>query len=149
PARDLYTSALFRKARAYAERNADAWYILSAKYGLVDPNRVIEPYDVTLNRMGIGERRAWAAKVRFELEQIVQPGDTVVMLAGAHYREGLMGALRRRGVQVQVPMEGLKIGEQLQWLSQRRERSGEPNRELTREREPERRPRIRVMERAP
>src|SRR5690606_13413659 len=40
PARDLYTSALFRKARAYAERNADAWYILSAKYGLVDPNRV-------------------------------------------------------------------------------------------------------------
>lgn len=141
PARDLYTSALFRKAREYAERNADAWYVLSAKYGLVDPNRVIEPYDVTLNRMGVAQRRAWAAKVRLELEKVVRPGDTVVMLAGAHYREGLMGALRARGVRVEVPMQGLGIGKQLQWLSQPRERS--------RAREPERRPRIRVTQRAP
>lgn len=140
PARDLYTSALFRKARAYAERNADVWYILSAKYGLVDPYSVIDPYDVTLNRMSVAQRRAWAAKVRLELEQVVRPGDTVVMLAGAHYREGLMGALRARGVRVEVPMQGLGIGKQLQWLSQSRERR--------RSSEPDHRPRIRVMQRA-
>ena len=37
PARDLYVSDLFRKASAYAEKTADAWYILSAKYGHVRP----------------------------------------------------------------------------------------------------------------
>jgi len=143
PARDLYTSPLFRKARAYAERNANAWYILSAKYGLVDPDSVIEPYDVTLNRMGVAQRRAWAAKVRLELEQVVRTGDTVVMLAGAHYREGLMGPLRARGVRVEVPMQGLGIGKQLQWLSQSRERGQSRASEL------DRRPRIRVTQRAP
>ena len=37
PARDLHTSPLFRAMRRYAESHADAWYILSAKHGLVEP----------------------------------------------------------------------------------------------------------------
>ncbi|OSI35263.1 DUF6884 domain-containing protein [Bradyrhizobium canariense] len=41
PARDLYVSPWFIGARRYAERNADSWLILSAAYGLVDPDRVI------------------------------------------------------------------------------------------------------------
>ena len=43
----LYTSALFTKARAYALRHADRWYILSAKHGLVPPEEVIDPYETT------------------------------------------------------------------------------------------------------
>jgi hypothetical protein len=39
------------------------WFILSAKYGLVDPGQVIEPYEMTLNRMGRRERQAWAERV--------------------------------------------------------------------------------------
>jgi hypothetical protein len=50
PARDMYTSDWFRKASAYAARVTDDWYILSAKYGLIAPDTVIEPYDETLNR---------------------------------------------------------------------------------------------------
>lgn len=144
PARDLYASALFQKARAYAERTADEWFVLSAKYGLVSPDTVIEPYDVTLNAMGVGERRAWAAKVQRQLEPVTRAGDTVVMLAGARYREGLMAALQRRGVRVEVPMEGLKIGEQLQWLSRRAlsSRDGEVRNDL----EERPRPRVRVRD---
>ena len=56
-AKDLYISDWFRKPAAYAGRNSDAWYILSARYGLVEPNQVIEPYDVTLNRMPAAARR--------------------------------------------------------------------------------------------
>jgi hypothetical protein len=59
-ARDLYVSPWFVMARRFAERNADRWFILSAAYGLVDPERVIEPYDRTLKKMKIEERRGWA-----------------------------------------------------------------------------------------
>ncbi len=116
-ARDLYTSPWFRKARGYAEAVADEWYVLSAKYGLVDPQRVIEPYDETLNQMGFRERREWATRVLRQLEAVLRPGDKVIMLAGQRYREGLLNTLRARGVHVSVPMEGLRVGEQLHWLS--------------------------------
>lgn len=74
-AKDLYVSSLFRKSRTFAERNADSWYILSAKHGLVSPDQVIEPYDLTLNRMPIADRRPWAAHVNRQLEEVVGPGD--------------------------------------------------------------------------
>src|SRR3990172_9853687 len=51
PARDLYTpSALFRGRRDYVERSCGRWFVLSAKYGLVDPDSIIEPYDQTLTK---------------------------------------------------------------------------------------------------
>jgi hypothetical protein len=42
--------------------------------------------------------------------------ERIVVLAGKRYREFLMDYLRRRAGTVQVPMEGLGIGRQLQWL---------------------------------
>lgn len=54
-------------------------------------------------------------RVLSELRQVVQPGDTVVLLAGAKYREFLVGPLRRAGLEVIIPMEGLAIGKQLRW----------------------------------
>jgi len=118
PARDLYTSDWFRKASAYATRVADEWYILSAKYGLVAPDAIIEPYNETLNKMPVYARRTWAGHVLEELKQIIQPGDHVMILAGERYRENLVGPLRQMGCGVEIPMKGLKIGEQLRWLKQ-------------------------------
>ena len=42
---------------------------------------------------------------------------SVVFLAGQRYREFLEPSLRSRGLVVSVPMEGLRIGEQLRWLT--------------------------------
>jgi hypothetical protein len=118
PARDLYISAWFRKASTYAARVADEWYILSAKYGLVAPGTIIEPYDETLNRMPIAARRAWARRVIEDLRRVLKPGDHVVILAGSRYRQDLMDPIRQMGCSVEVPMEGLRIGKQLRWLKQ-------------------------------
>lgn len=41
------------------------------------------------------------------------------ILAGDRYREFLTPMLQARGVQVDVPMQGLRIGEQLRWLDRR------------------------------
>lgn len=119
PARDLYISDWFRKASTYAAHTADKWCILSAKYGLVAPDAVIEPYDETLNKMGAAARRAWARQVVEGLRRVLQPGDHVVILAGNRYRQDLIGPIQQMGCTVEVPMEGLKIGEQLRWLKQR------------------------------
>ncbi len=63
PAGDLYESAWFRKARAYVEEQNSPWFILSAEHGLLRPDEVIAPYNRTLNKMGIRDRRAWADRV--------------------------------------------------------------------------------------
>lgn len=63
PARDLYISAWFRKARAYVERQGRQWFILSAKHGLIDPDDVISPYDESLVRMPASERLVWGTRV--------------------------------------------------------------------------------------
>jgi hypothetical protein len=117
PARDLYTSAWFLKASAYATRTADEWYILSAKYVLVPPDTVIVPYDETLNSMPVGARRAWAKRVMDDLTRRLEPGDEVIILAGQRYRADLLDPLRQMGCTVQIPMQGLGIGQQLAWLN--------------------------------
>lgn len=117
PAQDLYTSAWFRKAAAYARRQADAWYILSAKHGLVLPENVIEPYDMTLNTMKPASRRTWALQALLRLYDKLKPGDRVIILAGKHYREFLVPSLEKWGCQVEIPLEGLRIGEQLSWFN--------------------------------
>jgi cytoplasmic iron level regulating protein YaaA (DUF328/UPF0246 family) len=60
PAKDLYTSTWFTKARHYTECTGCLWFILSAEYGLVRPEDALAPYEKTLNTMLIGERREWA-----------------------------------------------------------------------------------------
>jgi hypothetical protein len=115
-AKDLYISDWFKKARRYVERSASPWFILSAEHGLVSPESVIAPYEKTLNTMGVAERRTWAVDVSRQMETEMPQSDTIVVFAGARYREFLMcylGSLARR---VSVPMEGLAIGKQLSWL---------------------------------
>jgi hypothetical protein len=116
PARDLYLSELFRRYRAYAIANAQRWYVLSVKHGLLDPDRVIDPYDCTLNGMSAQKRRDWAARVQRQLRERLPPSAEVIVLAGTRYREGIEPFLSANGFAVTVPFKALGIGKQLQRL---------------------------------
>ena len=116
PAKDLYQSDWFVKARAFVEAKGGRWFILSAEYGLVSPDQVLDPYEKTLNTMGVAERRNWAKKVEQQLDKLLPPADRIVVLAGERYREFLMPYLSSHAT-VEVPMKGLRIGEQLSWLT--------------------------------
>ena len=118
----LYTSAFFRGTSG-AEREAGAWYILSAEHGLVDPAQVLEPYEKTLNRMPRSERERWAAKVREQLLEVLPASAEVIVLAGQRYREGLVPFLEERGYSVSIPLEGLPFGKQLQFLAEQNGRT--------------------------
>jgi hypothetical protein len=119
PAKDLYVSDWFRKARKYVETQTNPWYILSAKYGLVSPEQQLSPYDETLNKMPVSMRRQWAQRVLGKLTDILADGDTVVFLAGKRYREFLIEPLKLRGVNIVIPMDGLGIGQQKAWLKKK------------------------------
>jgi len=117
PAGEKYISALFTKSRAYAKQHADRWYILSAKYGLLAPDEEIDDYDETLATMGVRLREAWARRVHEQIESrgILCPGDSVLWLAGSKYKAHLSELLS--GVQQSDPLEGLRVGERLRFLT--------------------------------
>lgn len=59
--------------------------------------------------------------VEAEIYRVRQPGGrAVILLAGQRYREFIEPWLRERGHPVSIPLEGLPIGKQLQWLKQHR-----------------------------
>jgi hypothetical protein len=115
-AKDLYVSPWFRLARAYVERTGQPWFILSAEYGLLDPDQVIAPYDRTLVHMPADERRAWATKVESQMDVRLPKTRRIVVMAGHRYRAHLLEYLERRA-SIEIPLEGLGLGRQLQWLS--------------------------------
>ena len=118
-AKDLYISPLFRAKRAYAELTCDAWYILSAKHGLLRPNEEIEPYDLSLAELTQEERRTWGATVNYDLGVLLPPGSRVVLLAGALYCEHVAPFLEANKFFVRSPLAKLAIGKQLHWLQNR------------------------------
>jgi hypothetical protein len=117
PARELYTSPWFKKACAYVESQGWPWLILSARYGLVKPEQVIEPYNLTLNRLSQKARGAWAEQVWQQLRFLVKDDPRVVILAGRYYA-GVGLHLGGAGYIVETPLEGLGIGQQLKWLKE-------------------------------
>ena len=117
-ARFLYISPLFKKNLSYAQRlELDAIFILSAKYGLIDLDQEIEPYDLTLNEMTADQIKMWADRVLAQLsERADLRQDHFIFLAGQKYRKYLLPKLKS----YEIPLEGLPIGKQLQVLTERK-----------------------------
>ncbi len=114
-AKDLYISNLFKKSLNYARLlKPDEIFILSAEYRLVDLEKELEPYDLTLNTMSALKIEQWAKGVKNQMDgKIDFENDEVTFLAGEKYREYLLPLFKKEPC---IPMKGLKIGEQLQWL---------------------------------
>jgi hypothetical protein len=113
-AENQYVSTLFKLNLQFAKKLIpDDIYILSAKYGLLDIKKEIDPYDVTLNNMPAKDRKSWAQGVlkqlnsRFDLKRC-----HFIILAGSRYRQFLLPNL----YSYEIPLEGLSIGKQLQYL---------------------------------
>lgn len=115
-AKDLYISNLFKKNMAYANKlQPDEIYILSAKYGLLKLDDEIEPYDLTLNTMSTKEKKEWADNILEQLKNLEDISNTkFIFLAGINYRKYLVEHM----TYYDVPMEGLTIGKQLQYLTE-------------------------------
>lgn len=120
PAKDLYTSTLFKKCRAYAERYGDEWAILSAKHWVVLPDTVTQPYDVCLEDYSREQLQGWIYGTQSDIVNRWPPETTrYVCLGGALYSLAFTGYPRH--LQVELPMHRLGIGERLKFLTSRLE----------------------------
>jgi hypothetical protein len=117
PARELYTSPLFRKGRVYAERAGAPWFVLSAEHGLVDPDEIVEPYDLRLSKTSREYRRTWGARVLGQLRGAVGSvnGKVIELHAGSAYTDAVRGLLEADGASVVEPLAGLTMGARLAW----------------------------------
>jgi hypothetical protein len=115
PAKDLYTSSLFRKQRAYAEASGAPWFILSAEHGLVAPDEWLAPYDRYLPDTPRSYRSTWGAWVAERLELLTGPLDRrrVEVHASAAYVDAVAPLLQAKGAMVELPLRGLSQGKQL------------------------------------
>ena len=113
-AQDLYISTLFKLNLQFAKKiKPDKTFILSAKYGLLGLDDEIEPYNLTLNNMSAKDRKFWADGVIKQLRSETDlKNDHFVILAGDRYRKYLISEL----VLYEIPLKGLPIGKQLQYL---------------------------------
>lgn len=114
-AKELYTSTLFKLSFAFAQiLQPDEIFILSAKHGLVGIDQELEPYEQTLNTMPAHQVKEWAAHARGQMKAkgIDFENDEAIFLAGEKYRKYLLPYFQH----TYVPLQGLRIGKQLQYL---------------------------------
>lgn len=119
--KELYSSDYFTKMRKYAETHHDEWYILSAKHGLLEPDGdPIAPYDETLGNFSKAAQREWANSVRTQLAEagILDSTVTLVVHAGTAYYEELLPLIEDHVESIEIPTEGLAIGETKAWYNE-------------------------------
>lgn len=120
PARELFRGGSFQKARDRAVLMGVPWFVLSAKYGLLDPDDVVGPYDVFLGDQPSAYRRAWGEWVAAQLGvRLPLAGVTVEVHAGDAYCAPLRGPLQRLGATLSEPLAGLSQGKRLAWSGYR------------------------------
>lgn len=110
----LYQSTWFSLAKKYVGGNT--WYILSAKHGLIAPDVIISPYDMTLNTKPRTERYMWAQNT---VSQILKLDDTdYTILAGRKYTEFIVPMLVDNNYNVLTPLQGMGIGRQQKYFKE-------------------------------
>jgi hypothetical protein len=114
-------SDLFSKAYAYCTEKYDKVAVLSAEYGLLFPDDIIEPYDKTLNNVSLKEREEWAEKVFEQMKSRLNLNEIgkAYFHCGKKYRENLIPKLEEIGIAYEVPLENLGIGKQKAWYKER------------------------------
>lgn len=109
-----YTGTPFRLNRAYAQQFGDAWIILSAKYGFVEPTFMIPgPYEVSFKHARTNPIAPPDLALQVKRLQLHRYG-VVVGLGGKEYRKVILDAFAPLGVRLEFPFAGLPIGKMMQ-----------------------------------
>jgi hypothetical protein len=119
PAEELYSeSTLFRLASSYCKKTYDDWFILSAQHHLITPSLTLKPYDKTLVDSPAVEKRQWSKIVFEQIRRDIPLDNSLYFHAGSDYTKYLIELLSYHGYQCFKPLNGLGIGQQLQWYKE-------------------------------
>jgi len=119
---ELYDGQLYNAHLGYAKEvlgfDEEHIKIISAKHGLLDFDKVIEPYEVTLNNMPTNQRNIWARKTLNQILERFDEDTHFTILAGKKYYENLVPYLKNSYLPEEL--KGLPIGKRVQRLNQLR-----------------------------
>lgn len=78
------------------------WFVVSGRWGLIDPDDILAPYSFSFTQQSVNYRRAWGRFVAEQLCLVASVGrDTVVEInAGAAYAAALVNPIQYLGAQV-------------------------------------------------
>ena len=86
-AKELYLGRLFQEAKQFAERRGYEYRIISAKFGLIDPDTIIAPYDQTIRTKEDLLRVRELVLPR--LEKMMERFERIIVFGGKKYRQVL------------------------------------------------------------
>jgi hypothetical protein len=113
PAKEVWIGGHFQLTLAYVEYFFDQIYIMSYKYGLIEPERYIEPYDIDMRIEKASQRIRWWYMLKDDIEALVdnQKPDLVALFTGGYERSRIVRQFIRNGCNnVIVPWAGLGTG---------------------------------------
>lgn len=113
PAKEIYKSSYFQAKREFCEEVMDEWIILSAEYGILQPDEVIEPYDKSLETLTSGEIEEWKAEV---LDYPYEDYTVVEILLSSDYYEPLKEDFDQMDVPISTPLVRMGIMHQVEFL---------------------------------
>lgn len=87
PAIELNQGQLFRSIKKLAAKNNFDMKILSGKYGLLDPARIIDPYNQKIRTKR--DILDLSLKIKQKLEQTIKDYDKIIIIMGSNYRKVL------------------------------------------------------------
>lgn len=118
-AKDMYVGSLFVASRKYVESMYGKNYcILSAKYHVLFPEDIIEPYDMFLGNFKKSEKEYWWS---ISAEQLLNkyPKDTVFhFYVGQDYIKGILPILDKEKRKYEYYLNNLGMGYKIQWFLQ-------------------------------
>ena len=96
PAKAMYKGYNFRKSVSDGldEFECSSYYILSDRYGLIEPDDLIPYYEFDLAKQSVAYRKAWSDKAYDEPVKKLGNIDDVEFFAGETYYKYLKGRLK-------------------------------------------------------
>ena len=115
PAREVWIGHHFQLVLAHAEMFYDKVLVMSYKYGFIDPDFVIEPYDIDIRESKAAEKLRWWFNLRSDIRLLSSWNPLLVGLyTGDVERDRIIREFVRSGTrQVILPFEGLSIGKRM------------------------------------
>jgi hypothetical protein len=115
PARDVWIGHHFQLVLAHAEMFYDNVFVMSYKYGFIDPDFRIEPYDIDIKTAKAADKLRWWFNLREDIRLLASWKPLLVALyTGDVERDRIIREFARNDVrQVILPFEGLSIGKRM------------------------------------
>lgn len=113
----VYTGSPFIVNKAFAEKFADKWVILSAKYGFIEPDFIIpKDYNVSFNNSKSNPIEISELRKQF-LKMGLDRYNLIIALGGTNYTKRILEVVDNPST-VSIPAAGLGLGYGLKYVKE-------------------------------